>query len=151
MHILSKDVQDYVSQIPEERKPIFNQLLEVIRENIPTEFSEQLSYGMPGWVVPLSRYPDGYHCKKDTPLPFASLASQKNFIALYHMGIYATPDIHDWWVEEYPKHCKYKLDMGKSCVRFKKIEDIPLKLVGELFQKMTAQQWIDTYEAALKK
>ena len=151
MHILSKDVQDYVSQIPEERKPIFNQLLEVIRENIPTEFSEQLSYGMPGWVVSLSRYPDGYHCKKDTPLPFASLASQKNFIALYHMGIYATPDIHDWWVEEYPKHCKYKLDMGKSCVRFKKIEDIPLKLVGELFQKMTVQQWINTYEAALKK
>ncbi len=151
MHIPSKDVSDYVSKIPEERQAIFNQLIEVIRENIPTEFSEQLSYGMPGWVVPLSKYPDGYHCKKDTPLPFASLASQKNFIALYHMGMYATPEIHDWWVSEYPKHCKYKLDMGKSCVRFKKINDIPLELIGELFKKMTAQQWIDTYETALKK
>ena len=151
MHIPSKDVEDYVSQIPEERKPVFNKLIEIIRANIPAEFTEQLSYGMPGWVIPLSMYPEGYHCKADTPLPFASLASQKNFIALYHMGVYANPELYKWFTEEYAKQCKYKLDMGKSCVRLKKMDDIPFELIGELFKKISANEWIAKYESEIKK
>lgn len=106
---------------------------------------------MIGWTVPLQTYPAGYHCTPNTPLPFLNLASQKNFIALYNMGLYAQKDIYDWFVEEYPKHCKTKLDMGKSCIRFKKMDDIPLALIGELCRKMSPKQWIDLYEKVYKK
>ena len=117
----------------------------------PKGFEEQLNYGMIGYVVPHKIYPDGYHCDPKLPLPFLSLASQKNFIALYHMGIYAKPDLLEWFVSEYPKHCKSKLDMGKSCVRFKKMEDIPYALLEELMKKMTVQDWISCYEKNYKK
>ena len=90
---------------------------------------------MPSWVVPHSLYPKGYHCSPELPLPFVSVASQKNFIALYHMGIYATPELLQWFVGEYPKHCKRKLEMGKSCIRFKNIDDIPFELIGDLIKK----------------
>ena len=145
-----QSVEEYLNQIPEERKPYFNDLREVILENIPKGFSEQLIYGMIGYVVPHSLYPDGYHVKPELPLPFVNVASQKNFIALYHMGIYAEQEIKDWFIEEYPKHCKYKLDMGKSCIRFKKMQDIPYKLIGELMQKLTVQDWIEIYEKTIK-
>ncbi len=144
-------VDEYLEAIPEERKPYFNRLRQVILDNIPEGFEEQLQYGMVGFPVPLSRYPDGYHCKKEEPLPFVNLASQKNFIALYHSGIYADPNLHDWFVEEYPKHAKRKLDMGKSCIRFKKMEDIPYDLIGELMQKMSVEDWIALYEKNIKK
>ena len=101
---------------------------------------------MPAFFVPLSTYPAGYLDKADQPLPFINIASQKNFIALYHSGIYASPDLLKWFTEEYPKHCKRKLDMGKSCIRFKKIEEIPYDLIGELCSKMSPQDWIDIYE-----
>jgi hypothetical protein len=110
-----------------------------------------MSYGMVGYVVPHDVYPDGYHCDPKLPLPFMSIAAQKNFIGFYHMGVYAQPSLHDWFVEEYGKRCKYKLDMGKSCVRLKKMEDIPYDLIAELVSKMTAQQWIDLYEKNLKR
>jgi Domain of unknown function (DU1801) len=110
-----------------------------------------MSYGMLGYVVPHSVYPDGYHCNPKTPLPFMNLASQKNFIAVYHMGVYAKKELLDWFVLEYPKYCKHKLDMGKSCIRFKKTEDIPYKLIGELTAKMSAEEWIDIYEKNIKK
>jgi hypothetical protein len=106
---------------------------------------------MPSFVVPKSLYPAGYHCTPSEPLPFISIASQKNFIALYHMGIYAQPQLHDWFVSEYPNHCKSKLDMGKSCIRFKKPQEIPYNLLAELFTKMSPQAWIDLYESNLKK
>ena len=119
-----------------------------VRENIPKGFSEELSYGIPAWVVPHSLYPKGYHCSPELPLPFVSIASQKNFIALYHMGIYATPELLDWFMKEYPKHSKRKLDIGKSCIRFKKMDDIPFELIGDLMKKMNPKEWMEKYESA---
>ena len=125
-------------------------LRETIVSNLPKGFQEGISYGMIGWVVPHSIYAPGYHCDPKLPLPFMSIASQKNFVALYHMGVYADKKLYDWFVFEYPKHVKTKLDMGKSCIRFKKPENIPFELIGELVSKMTPHQWIDLYEANLK-
>lgn len=151
MQIQSASVEDYISQIPEERQEIFRKIFETVNNNLPDGFSQGLSYGMIGWAVPLETYPAGYHCTPGSPLPFMSIASQKNFIALYHMGMYAKPELLDWFVEEYPKYSKRKLDMGKSCVRFKKMDDIPLELLAELSKKMTVKEWIDIYEKNFKK
>ncbi len=151
MQIEAKTVEDYISKIPEERQEIIRQMIDVINTNLPKGFENITSYGMIGWAVPLKDYPAGYHCAPGTPLPFINLASQKNFIALYHMGIYARPDLLDWFVEEYPNHSKRKLDMGKSCIRFKKMEDIPFNLIAELCQKMTPKDWINCYESNYKR
>lgn len=151
MKIPAKSIKEYLENIPEERKPFVNQLRKTVIDNIPEGFEEQLNYGMIGFVVPQSIYPDGYHCNPKLPLPFINIASQKNFISLYHMGIYANPELMKWFVEEYPKHCKRKLDMGKSCIRFKKMEEIPFELIGQLIQKMTVKEWIDIYESQLKQ
>ena len=126
-------------------------LRNVIKDNLPKGFQEQMSYGMLGYVVPHSIYPNGYHCNPKLPLPFINLASQKNFIALYHMGIYANKNLLDWFVVEYPKHFKTKIDMGKSCLRFKKMDDIPFEFIGELVKKMSVQDWISVYENAFRK
>lgn len=150
MRYNAKTVEDYLEQIPEERKPAFSKLRETILNNLPEGFEEILNYGMIGYVVPHELYPPGYHCDPNLPLPFANIASQKNFIALYHMGIYANPDLLNWFVEEYPKHAKRKLDMGKSCIRFK-IDDIPFALIGELMRKMTPQDMIELYEKNIKR
>lgn len=150
MRIEANNPKDYISKLPEERKVAMTKLREVILENIPKGFEETMSYGMVGYVVPHSIYPDGYHCTPELPLPFISIASQKNFVALYHMGIYVDKELHDWFVAEYPKYVKTKLDMGKSCIRFKKMETIPFDLIGELCTKMTVQQWIELYENNLK-
>jgi uncharacterized protein YdhG (YjbR/CyaY superfamily) len=151
MQYTADTVDEYIDQLPEERKIVLTKLRKVINENLPKGFVEQINYKMPGYIVPKSLYPNGYHCDTKLPLPFMNVASQKNFVALYHMGMYASPEILEWFTTEYPKHCKYKLDMGKSCVRFKKMNDIPYELIGELVQKMTPQQWIDIYEKAIKK
>ncbi|WP_027379939.1 DUF1801 domain-containing protein [Chryseobacterium daeguense] len=151
MQIQASSVQDYISKIPEERQEIFEKIFNTINDNLPEGFQQGTSYGMVGWNVPLETYPAGYHCTPNTPLPFISLASQKNFIAFYHMGIYAKPELLDWFVEEFPKHSKRKLDMGKSCVRFKKMDDIPLELLAEVSKKMTVQDWIECYESNFKK
>ena len=151
MKIKANNVEEYLQNIPVERKEVFEKLMNVIRENIPVGFSEELGYGMPSWVVPHSIYPKGYHCSPELPLPFVSIASQKNFIALYHMGIYATPELLNWFMKEYPKHSKRKLDMGKSCIRFKKMDDIPFKLIGDLIKKMNSKEWMEKYENAFVK
>ena len=143
--------EEYLEQIPEERQAAFSKLRQTIVKNLPKGFQEGISYGMIGYVVPHSLYPAGYHCDPKLPLPFLSIASQKNFIAFYHMGIYAKKELLDWFVAEYPNHCKTKLDMGKSCVRFKKMYDIPYDLIAELCSKMTPQEWIDLYEKAIKR
>ncbi|MBD0831447.1 DUF1801 domain-containing protein [Aestuariibaculum sediminum] len=143
--------EDYIKQVPVERQEVLNKLRNTIISNLPAGFEEGIQYGMIGYVVPHTIYPDGYHCNPLEPLPFVSFASQKNSINLYHMGLYASPDICDWFVAEYPKHCKRKLDMGKSCIRFKKIDDIPFDLIAELCKKLTPQQWIDIYETNIKK
>ena len=144
-------VEEYISQLPNERKEVVKKLQTIIRENLPEGFEEGINYNMIGYYVPHSKYPDGYHCDPKLPLPFMNLASQKNSVNLYHSGIYAKKELHDWFVTEYPKHCKRKLDMGKSCIRFKKMDDIPYELVAELCTKMSVDEWISTYESAIKK
>ena len=143
--------EDYIAQLPEERKAPITKLNKLIKKHMPKGLEAGMSYGMLAYFVPKSIYPNGYHCKPFPPLPFINLASQKNFIALYHSGMYAKKELYDWFVTEYPKHCKYKLDMGKSCVRFKKIEDIPYDLIEQLLGKMSVEEWIGIYENALKK
>ena len=143
-------IEEYFSQIPEERKEAFKKLWETICNNIPEGFAEELNYGMPGFVVPHSLYPDGYHCDPKQPLPFINIASQKNFIAFYHMGVYSNPELLNWFTENYAKHSSVKLDMGKSCVRFKKMDQIPYDLIGELVSKITVKDWIETYESVIK-
>ncbi|HOB23456.1 MAG TPA: DUF1801 domain-containing protein [Kaistella sp.] len=151
MQIPADSIEDYLSKVPEERKEAFTKLFETISENLPKGFQTNLSYGMIGWSVPLETFPAGYHCSPGTPLPFINLASQKNFIALYHMGIYANPELLNWFVEEYPKHSKRKLDMGKSCIRFKKPDEIPFDLIAELCKKMSPKDWISIYEKMLNR
>lgn len=151
MQIPSTSAPDYISQIPVERQESFNRLRNVILANIPEGFEESTGYGMMGYSVPHSIYPAGYHCDPKQPLPFLGIASQKNFVAVYHMGIYADPELLDWFVNEFPKHSKLKLDMGKSCIRFKKPDQIPFELIGELAKKMTVDQWIELYEKNMKK
>ncbi len=151
MQSSAETVTAYLDEIPSERKAAFLKLRETMVRNIPEGFSEQISYGMLGFVVPHSIYPNGYHCDPKLPLPFAGIASQKHFIALYHMGIYANPELLQWFVNEYPKHSKQKLDMGKSCIRFKKWDQIPFELIAELMRKMTVTDWINCYETQFKK
>ena len=151
MHIPSTSVSDYLTKVPEDRLAPMEKLLNIFREHLPPGFQEGLGYGMPAFTVPHSLYPAGYHCNPEEALPFISIASQKSFIGLYHMGIYAIPELHQWWTEEYPKHAKRKLDMGKSCVRFKKMDDIPYELIAELATKITPEQWIEVYEREIKR
>ncbi|MET2983856.1 DUF1801 domain-containing protein [Aureibaculum conchae] len=151
MQYKATSVDDYIDQIPEERQEPVKKLRKTILENLPKGFEEGINYSMIGYYVPHSKYPDGYHCDPKLPLPFMNVASQKNSINLYHSGIYAKKELLDWFVSEYPKHCKRKLDMGKSCIRFKKIDEIPYELIEELVKKMTADEWIEIYEKVIKK
>lgn len=136
----AKTPKEYLENLPDDRKAAMTQLRDTIVKNLPKGFAEQMTYGMLGFVVPHSKYPAGYHCNPKLPLGFVSMASQKNFIALYHMGIYSMPHLLKWFTEEYPKHSKAKLDMGKSCIRFKKPDQIPFDLIGELMKKVTPDQ-----------
>ncbi|WP_417430720.1 DUF1801 domain-containing protein [Halpernia sp.] len=151
MNNSAKSVKDYLENVSQERAEIFKKLYLTIKKNIPKEFEETLSYGMIGWVVPHSIYPKGYHCNTKLPLPFLSIASQKKFIAIHHMGMYANKNLYDWFVSEYPKHTKSKIDIGKSCIRLKKMDDIPFDLISELVQKMSAIDWITLYEKEFLK
>ena len=146
MQYKAESPEDYISQLPEKRREVISGIRQQILENLPKGFEEQMSYGMLGYVVPHSIYPKGYHVKPELPLPFINLASQKNFIALYHSGLYADPALLEWFTSEYSKHCKRKLDMGKSCIRFKSMDDIPYELIAELSGKMTVKEWIHLYE-----
>jgi uncharacterized protein YdhG (YjbR/CyaY superfamily) len=150
MQSTAKTVKEYLNELPEERKAAFLRLRDCIINNIPKGFEEQMSYGMLGYVVPHSIYPNGYHCNPKLPLPFINIGSQKNFIALHHLGIYANPKLLDWFVSEYPKHCNQKLDMGKGCIRFKKMDQIPFDLIEELARKLSVEDWIKCYETEIK-
>ena len=142
---------DYISKLPDDRKEAVIKLRQTVLENLPEGFEETMSYGMIGYVVPKTIYPEGYHCTPELPLPFMNIASQKNYVALYHSGIYADKKLNEWFVNEYPKHCRIRLDMGKSCIRFKKIDDIPFQLIAELTRKMSSQKWIQIYEKNVKR
>ncbi len=144
-------VEQYISELPEDRKKAMTELRKVIKKNLPKGFKEEMSYGMIGYVVPHSKYPAGYHCNPQLPLPFLNIASQKNFIAVYHMGLYANPVLYKWFTEAHAKATSKKLDIGKSCMRYKKAEDIPLQLLGELASKITPDEWIASYEKAFRK
>lgn len=140
-------IAEYIDTLPSERMVVINKLRKCILDNLPEGFVETLNYGMIGYVVPHSIYPKGYRCNPKEPLPFINLASQKNHIALYHMGLYANKEMLDWFTNEYPKYTRAKLDMGKSCIRFKKIDQIPYGLISELCKKITVEQWIAINES----
>ena len=150
MQSTAKTVNEYLNELPEERKSAFLKLRESILKNLPKGFEEEMSYGMLGYVVPHSTYPNGYHCNTKLPLPFINIGSQKNFFALHHLGIYANPELLEWFTSEYPKHSTQKLDMGKGCIRFKKWDQIPIDLIAELAGKMSVEDWINCYETQIK-
>lgn len=151
MQSQAKTPSEYLNELPDDRRIAIEKLRKVVLDNLPKGFEEVMSYGMLGYVVPHEIYPDGYHCTPHLPLPFFAIASQKNSINIYHMVVYADKNLHDWFVAEYPKYSKAKLDMGKSCIRFKKLDAIPYELIGELMTKISVQQWIEMYEANYKK
>lgn len=151
MQSRAKTPKEYIDSLPEARREAINELRKVILKNLPKGFSEVMSYGMLGYVVPHSLYPGGYHCDPKQPLPFMSIASQKDFVAVYHMGVYSDKKLLTWFTKEYAKHSKAKLDIGKSCIRLKKVDQIPYKLIGELAAKITPQEWIAMYEKEIKR
>lgn len=150
MQSKAKTVDEYINSLPEDRKKAITAIRKVILKNLPKGFEEVMSYGMIGYVVPHKLYPNGYHCTPDLPLPFISLASQRNYISLYHMALYEG-SLLDWFTDAWNEESKKKLDMGKCCVRFKKPEEVPLNLIGELVSKLTPGQWIEKYEKNIKR
>lgn len=151
MHTASKTVKQYLEQLSEEDFLLVNKIRQTILKNLPKGFGETISYGMIAYVVPHSVYPDGYHCTPAEPLPFMSIALQKNSLTLHHMGIYADKKLLKWLMDEYPKHSSTKLDMGKGCIRFKNTNTIPYKLIGALAGKMSSSEWIKLYELNIKR
>jgi uncharacterized protein YdhG (YjbR/CyaY superfamily) len=151
MKIEASSPEEYLSKLPQDRKEALSKLRKEIIKNLPSGFQERMSYGMVGYVVPHSIYPNGYHCDPKLPLPFVNIANQKNFIAIYHMGLYSNPKLLEWFQKEYPKHTDARLDMGKSCIRFSKPEKIPFRLFGELMAKVTVKDWINMYESVLSR
>ena len=148
---MPSSIETYLNSLSKNRKESVQKIIKVVEDNIPFGYSKIMNYNMPSFVIPHSIYPDGYHVTPVLPLPFIGVASQKNHIGFYHMGLYANPKLLDWFISEYPKYCKSKLDMGKSCIRFKKMDDIPYELVAELSKKMTIQDWISIYEKNIKR
>ena len=142
-------VNEYLSELPEERQKAIDKLRKVVKKNLPKGFEETMNYGMIGYVVPNKIFPAGYHCDPRQPLPFMNIASQKNFIAIYHMGLYSIPSLLKWFTDAYAKAGVGKLDMGKSCIRFKKPENIPYELIGELASKLSVSEWVGFYQSNL--
>ena len=142
--------EQYLEELPADRKQPMTELRNTVLKNLPKGFEERMTYGMIGYVVPHEIYPAGYHCDPKLPLGMINIGSQKNFLVMHHMGLYANPELLKWFVTEYPKHAKTKLDMGKGCVRFKKMDDIPYKLIGELIKKVSVKNWIESYEKAFR-
>lgn len=148
---LSNTPDEYLAQLPPERREAMDLLRKVINSNLPYGFAEAMSYGMIGWVVPHSVYPAGYHCNPKEPLPFMSIASQKSHIAIYHMGLYTMPELSGWFVAEYQNLMQKKPDMAKSCVRFKMATPIPYDLIAELVKKVSVNEWVALYEREIKR
>ena len=147
---MPSSIETYLNSLSKDRKESVQKIIKVVEDNIPFGYSKIMNYNMPSFVIPHSIYPAGYHVTPVLPLPFIGIASQKHHIGFYHMGLYGDSKLLDWFISEYPKHCKSKLDMGKSCLRLKKLDDIPYKLIGELSKKMTTQDWISIYEKYIK-
>ena len=151
MQSKATSVEHYLTELPEDRKAIMQQLREMIQSHISKDTEETMQYGMITYVIPYSVYPAGYHCAPKQPLPFISLAAQKNFFAFYHMGMYAKPELLNWYIEAYERIMQRKPDVGKSCIRFKKAEHISFELLAELVRRMPSSEWIELYEKMLKR
>jgi uncharacterized protein YdhG (YjbR/CyaY superfamily) len=147
----AQSISEYINSLSSDQKKAVTKLRSIIKKNLPKGFAEVFTYGMIGYAVPHSLYPEGYHCDPKLPLPFVNLSAQKNFIALYHMGIYSMKDLYSWFRDAYKKITGKKPDMGKSCIRFKNIDQIPHDLIAELMVKVTPAQWITFYEKTIKK
>jgi uncharacterized protein YdhG (YjbR/CyaY superfamily) len=148
MQSKAQTADKYIETLPDDRAEIISALRNEIKKKLPKGFEETMQYGMISYVVPHKIYPAGYHCKPTDALPFISIASQKNHISVYHMGLHGK--LLDWFQHEWKKHSSKKLDMGKSCIRFKKAEDVPVKLMGLLAAQMKLTEWIEIYESSLK-
>jgi len=144
-------VSAYLKDLPDDRRQALTRLRKIIKQQLPAGFKEVINYGMPGYVVPHSRYPDGYHCDPEQPLPFLGISSQKGHVGVHHMGLYADPKLMAWFKRDYARRVTGKLDMGKSCIRFKKVDAIPYDLIGELCGKMTVDAWIKLYEKNVRR
>ena len=151
MNSTASTPDEYIASLPDDRRAALSAIRDVVNKNIDPGFKEGMGYGMMGWVVPHSLYPAGYHCDPKQPLSYMGVASQKNHISIYSMCLYSDSALLDWFRAQWPKHSTKKLDMGKSCMRFKKLDDVPLDLIGELAGKFTPQQWIEMYERELKR
>jgi hypothetical protein len=143
-------VAEYLASLPADRRDAVEAVRRVILKNIDKGFQETMQYGMIGYSVPHSVFPAGYHCDPRQPLPFAGLASQKQHMSLYIMGIYMDSPRRDWFIKAW-KDTGKKLDMGAACIRFKKIEDVPLDVVAEAFKRMSLKGYVEVYEANLAK
>ena len=146
----TKPFEEYFTAVADDRKEAMANLRAQIEANLPAGFEPAMTHGMPSWVVPHSLYPDGYHVNPELPLPFLSLASQRSHIAIYHMGLYADPALMEWFVGEYPGHSRLKLNMGKSCIRFKNPKRVPFDLIGQLCSRMTPDRWVSIYEKQVR-
>ena len=145
-----KDVEEYLAALPEDRREAITTIRKVILKNLPKGYEEGIQWGMPSYFVPLSAYPSGYNCQPDQLLPFVGFASQKNHMAFYGFCIYMDEELKNRFVEEWRNTGK-KLDMGKSCVRFKKLEDVPLKVIGDAAKRVPMKKYIKQYEEQLQK
>jgi hypothetical protein len=145
----AKTVEEYLAELPEDRREALQAVRQTILDNLPEGYEEGMQYGMIGYFLPHSVYPPGYHCDPKQPLPFAGMASQKNHMSIYLMCIYGDPKQEEWFRKAWAKTGK-KLDMGKSCVRFKRIDDVPLKVIGQAVKRVPARKFIDYYESTIK-
>jgi hypothetical protein len=141
MKTAAKTVDEYLQSLPEERRAVVNAVRKVIRANLPEGYAECVQYGMIGYVVPHSIYPAGYHCDPRQPLPIAGLAAQKNYFAMHLMAVYGHPETEQWFRKAYLASGK-KLDMGKACVRFKKVDDLPLEVIGQLIARVPVKAYV---------
>ena len=146
----AKTVKEYLAGLPEERRRTVAAVRDVIRKNLPEGYEEGMQYGMIGYYIPHSIFPEGYHCDPAQPLPYACLASQKNHMALYLMCVYGDQGTRAWFEKAYRATGK-KLDMGQSCVRFKKLEDLPLEVIGQAVAKIPLDKYLARYKELRKE
>ncbi|QIK70012.1 DUF1801 domain-containing protein [Erysipelothrix sp. HDW6C] len=144
---MGQDIIDYISNIDVKYRDVYIKLMNIVADAIPEGFELQMLYDMPTYVVPKSRYPQGYHVKPEYPLPFLSLGVQKGHIGIYHLGIYMDPQLLAWFEKAYAETMPTKLDMGKSCIRLKNPNTIPFDLIADLVQQVTVDEYIDRYES----
>ena len=146
----AEPVENYLAELPEDRRQTLEAVREAVLKNLPKGYAEGMQYGMIGYFVPHEVYPPGYHTDPKQPLPFAGLAARKNYVAIYLMSVYGDPEQEAWFREAWAETGK-KLDMGKSCVKFKTIEDVPLKVIGQAIKRVPVKKYVDNYEATIKR